>query len=97
MAEAGPPLDAERSVAGYVDPKFAAVADQLFEGQQHGYHDLSYGWLLGEVLQRASGERVSGLVARHLATPLRFNLWSGLPITRWLRSNQSARLVLVPA
>ncbi|MFK4043177.1 serine hydrolase domain-containing protein [Nonomuraea wenchangensis] len=51
-------------------------------GTDHGYHDLTYGWLLGEVLQRATREQVGALLDRLLARPLGLNLWCGLPLTR---------------
>jgi CubicO group peptidase (beta-lactamase class C family) len=49
-------------------------------GTRWGYHALTYGWLVGEVLQRASGERVDDLVAARLAGPLGADgLFLGLP------------------
>jgi CubicO group peptidase (beta-lactamase class C family) len=48
-------------------------------GTGHGYHALTYGWLVGEVLRRVTGQTVGALVARELAAPLGLDLWIGLP------------------
>jgi len=39
-------------------------------GERTGYHGLTYGFLVGEVLQRVTGERFSNLVESEIATPL---------------------------
>ncbi|MBV9447535.1 MAG: beta-lactamase family protein [Streptosporangiaceae bacterium] len=49
-------------------------------GTKHGYHDLTYGWLVGEVLRRATGRSVGELVRRELAEPLGLDMWIGTPL-----------------
>ena len=39
-------------------------------GERTGYHGLTYGFLVGEVLQRVTGESFSSLVEREIAGPL---------------------------
>jgi CubicO group peptidase (beta-lactamase class C family) len=39
-------------------------------GQRTGYHGLTYGFIVGEVLQRVTGERFPSLVKQELADPL---------------------------
>ena len=39
-------------------------------GERTGYHGLTYGFLVGEILQRVTGERFSDLVEKEIATPL---------------------------
>jgi len=39
-------------------------------GERTGYHGLTYGFLVGEVLQRVTGESFSNLVERDIAGPL---------------------------
>ena len=39
-------------------------------GEAHGYHGLTFGWLVGELLQRATGQHLDALIERHLAGPL---------------------------
>ncbi|MAG31868.1 MAG: serine hydrolase, partial [Deltaproteobacteria bacterium] len=39
-------------------------------GERTGYHGLTYGFIVGELLQRVTGQRFSDLVERELAKPL---------------------------
>lgn len=49
-------------------------------GESHGYHGLTYGWLVGELIQRISGVELSQLVQTELAEPLGLDgLYIGLP------------------
>ncbi|GAA3216143.1 serine hydrolase domain-containing protein [Nonomuraea helvata] len=62
----------------------ARLADQapLWEpGSAHGYHALSYGFLVGEVIRRVTGKSVGELVAAEIAEPLGLELWVGAPDT----------------
>jgi CubicO group peptidase (beta-lactamase class C family) len=49
-------------------------------GTAHAYHGLTYGWLVGEVIRRVTGESVGTFVRRRLAAPLGLRLWVGLPV-----------------
>ncbi|WP_030399216.1 MULTISPECIES: serine hydrolase domain-containing protein [unclassified Streptomyces] len=61
----------------------AAVAAQapVWEpGTDHGYHALTYGWLLDELVRRVTGGRGAGeWIADEIAGPLGLDLWVGLP------------------
>lgn len=48
-------------------------------GSAHGYHALTYGFLLGEVVRRVTGKSVGDLVAAEIAGPLGLDLWVGAP------------------
>ena len=49
-------------------------------GRAHGYHGLSFGWLVGELLQRATGTPLDRLLRTHLADPLGLDeFFFGLP------------------
>jgi CubicO group peptidase (beta-lactamase class C family) len=49
-------------------------------GAAHGYHGLTYGWLVGELLQRATGAGLRELLDRQLVGPLALDgLFIGLP------------------
>lgn len=64
------------------DPAVKALADQapIWEpGTAHGYHAVTYGWLVGEVIRRVTGRSVGAFVADELAGPLGLELWIGLP------------------
>ncbi len=48
-------------------------------GTRHGYHALTYGWLVGEIIKRVSGRTVGTYVADQIAKPLELDLWIGAP------------------
>jgi CubicO group peptidase (beta-lactamase class C family) len=48
-------------------------------GTAHGYHALTYGWLVGEVVRRATGRTLGRYLADEVAGPLGLELWIGLP------------------
>jgi CubicO group peptidase (beta-lactamase class C family) len=62
----------------------AKQAPQWTPGTAHGYHARSYGWILGEVVRRATGERFGRVLARELAAPtgLENDLFVGLPASQ---------------
>jgi CubicO group peptidase (beta-lactamase class C family) len=64
------------------DPVIAALAEQkpFWEpGTAHGYHALTYGWLVGEVVRRVSGRSLGTYFAEEIAQPLGLEFWIGLP------------------
>ncbi|MGH9301327.1 MAG: serine hydrolase domain-containing protein, partial [Acidimicrobiales bacterium] len=64
------------------DPVIEALAAQepLWEpGQAHGYHALTFGWLVGELIRRISGRSVGRFFAEEVAGPLGLEFWIGLP------------------
>jgi CubicO group peptidase (beta-lactamase class C family) len=64
------------------DPMVDALAAQapVWEpGTAHGYHALTYGWLVGEVVRRVSGKSIGTFFAEEIAAPLDLELWIGLP------------------
>jgi CubicO group peptidase (beta-lactamase class C family) len=48
-------------------------------GTQHGYHAVTYGWLVGEVVRRVSGRSIGQFFAEEVADPLGLEFWIGLP------------------
>jgi CubicO group peptidase (beta-lactamase class C family) len=74
------PLTPEEAYAW--EPAVEALAAQapLWEpGTRHGYHAVTYGWLVGEVIRRATGRSVGRYLAEEIAGPLGLDLWIGLP------------------
>jgi CubicO group peptidase (beta-lactamase class C family) len=64
------------------DPAVEALAamEPLWEpGTAHGYHAVTYGWLVGEVVRRISGRRLGRFFAEEVAGPLGLEFWIGLP------------------
>lgn len=73
-------ISAEEALAW--EPAVEALATQrpLWEpGTTHGYHALTYGWLIGEVIRRATGRTLSQILAEDISGPLGLDLWIGLP------------------
>ncbi|NNN21359.1 MAG: beta-lactamase family protein [Acidimicrobiales bacterium] len=64
-------------------PVVEALADQQpiwVPGESHGYHAITYGWLVGEVVRRASGAPSFGqFFANEVAKPLGLDFYIGLP------------------
>jgi CubicO group peptidase (beta-lactamase class C family) len=48
-------------------------------GQDHGYHVNTYGFLVGEILRRATRKSVSQLISELIATPLEAEIYLGTP------------------
>lgn len=49
-------------------------------GAAHGYHALTYGWLVGEIIQRIENKSFSAVLKERLADPLDLDgLYCGLP------------------
>ncbi len=75
VADADAMLDWERMCDA-----LAAAAPAYPPGTKHGYHALTYGWLVGEVVRRVSGRSISSFVRTELAEPLGLDgLTIGLP------------------
>jgi CubicO group peptidase (beta-lactamase class C family) len=64
------------------EPAVEALAGQspVWEpGAKHGYHALTYGWLVGEVIRRATGNTLGEVLLKEVSGPLGLDLWIGLP------------------
>lgn len=78
-----------------VEPVVAALAAQkpVWEpGTKHGYHALTYGWLVGELVKRVSGKSIGTFFQDEIAGPLGLDFWMGLP-----ESEESRVVPLLPA
>ena len=74
------PLTLEQVLAW--DPVIEAIGEQepqWVPGTAHGYHAVSYGWLVGEVIRRVTGKTVGAFFAEEIAEPLGLHTWIGLP------------------
>jgi CubicO group peptidase (beta-lactamase class C family) len=65
-----------------VDPIVKALAAQAplwdYDGS-HGYHALTYGWLVAELVRRITGQRFGDWFQQNVARPLGLDFWIGLP------------------
>ena len=48
-------------------------------GNKVGYHALTLGWIVGELIRRTSGKSVGANIREILSRPLGLDLWCGLP------------------
>ena len=48
-------------------------------GTRHGYHMINFGWTVGELVRRASGQSLGTFFREAVAEPLGIDFWIGLP------------------
>lgn len=64
----------------YMTTTLAAATPVHRPGDAHGYHGLTYGWLIGELIQRVTGKSFAEVLQSQLAEPLGLDgLYVGLP------------------
>ena len=64
---------------GAMTDALAAQAPWWPPGAAHGYHAITYGWLVGETIRRAAGKSVTAFVRDEIAGPLGIDFHIGLP------------------
>ena len=79
-----PVLDTPLSMEDFLawEPPVSALAAQTpkwVPGTAHGYHAITYGWLVGEVVRRITGKSLGTFFAEEVAGPLGLDFWIGLP------------------
>lgn len=73
-------LTAAEAADGVTGPHAVAAQQPFWEpGTAHGYHAQTYSWLLSELVLRATGRTVGGILAEEIAEPLGLDFWIGLP------------------
>lgn len=76
------PLTTAEAVDGVSGPSALAAQAPLWEpGTDHGYHPHTYGWLVGELVRRATGRTAGRWFAEEIARPLGLSMWFGIPAT----------------
>lgn len=65
-------------------------------GTKIGYHMVSFGWLVGEVVKRVSGKSLGTFFRDEIACPLGLDFWIGLPATEEKRLAQAIPFVPQP-
>jgi CubicO group peptidase (beta-lactamase class C family) len=88
-------VDGELTLAEVLawDPVIAAIAAQApnwAPGTEHGYHARTFGWILGELIRRVTGQSPGQYLQSQICQPLGLRYWVGLPRTEMPRC---ARLV----
>ncbi len=62
-----------------VTSALAEQAPNWEPGTQHGYHAITFGWLVGEVVRRISGRSLGQFFRDEIAGPQGLDFWIGLP------------------
>ncbi|MFE6091917.1 serine hydrolase domain-containing protein [Streptomyces massasporeus] len=70
----------------------AAQAPAWEPGTDHGYHALTYGWLLDELVRRVTGQSTGQWLASQVTGPLGLDLWLGLPESEAGRAGRVGRV-----
>lgn len=54
-------------------------------GTRQGYHMMSFGWLVGEVIRRVTGRSLGDVIRTEIAEPAGADVWLGLPESEEVR------------
>nr|WBO78518.1 beta-lactamase family protein [Streptomyces sp. SBE_14.2] len=74
------PLTPEEALDPARGPEAVAAQAPVWEpGSAHGYHALTYGWMLDEIVRRITGQSAGEWIAAEIAGPLGADFWLGLP------------------
>ena len=63
----------------YTVSQLAAEAPWWVPGTRNGYHMLTFGWTVGELVRRVSGKSLGEFFRTELAEPLGADFWIGFP------------------
>lgn len=63
----------------YMVERLAREAPFWEPGSRVGYHGLTFGWLVGELVRRVSGQSLGAFFQANIAQPLGLDFWIGLP------------------
>ncbi len=63
----------------YMTERLAAEAPFWEPGTRNGYHMTTFGWTVGELVRRVSGQSLGSFFKTEVADPLGIEFWIGLP------------------
>jgi CubicO group peptidase (beta-lactamase class C family) len=63
----------------YMTQRLAEEEPFWVPGTRNGYHGLTFGWTVGEMVRRASGKSLGTFFQDEVAKPLGLDFWIGLP------------------
>ncbi|MEU2266621.1 serine hydrolase domain-containing protein [Streptomyces olindensis] len=87
------PLTPEEALDPLRGPEAVAAQAPVWEpGTDHGYHALTYGWLVDELVRRVTGQGTGEWLAEEITGPLGLDLWLGLPASESGRVGRAGRL-----
>jgi CubicO group peptidase (beta-lactamase class C family) len=65
----------------FATSRLAAEAPIWEPGTAQGYHGLTIGWMVGELVRRIDGRSIGHFFQEEIARPLAADAWIGLPVT----------------
>ncbi|WP_328413591.1 beta-lactamase family protein [Streptomyces violaceus] len=87
------PLTPEQALDPLRGPVAVAAQAPAWEpGTDHGYHALTYGWMLDELVRRVTGQGAGEWLAAQVTGPLGLDLWLGLPDSEAHRAGRAGRV-----
>ncbi|MFI8168109.1 serine hydrolase domain-containing protein [Streptomyces sp. NPDC085931] len=87
------PLTPEEALDPLRGPEAVAAQTPVWEpGTDHGYHALTYGWLVDELVRRVTGQGTGEWLAAQVTGPLGIDLWLGLPAAEAGRAGRVGRV-----
>jgi CubicO group peptidase (beta-lactamase class C family) len=87
------PLTPEQALDPLRGPEAVAAQAPAWEpGTDHGYHALTYGWLVDELVRRVTGQGAGAWLAAQITGPLGLDLWLGLPDAEADRVGRAGRV-----
>ncbi|MGW3986798.1 serine hydrolase domain-containing protein [Streptomyces sp. NPDC004830] len=87
------PLSPQEALDPLKGPQAVAAQAPVWEpGTDHGYHALTYGWLVDEIVRRVTGQSAGEWLAAQVTGPLELDLWLGLPPSRAGRAGRVGRV-----
>ncbi|MFF9029337.1 serine hydrolase domain-containing protein [Streptomyces iakyrus] len=87
------PLTPQEALDPLKGPEAVAAQAPVWEpGTDHGYHALTYGWLLDELVRRVTGQGTGQWLAAQVTGPLGLDLWLGLPESEAGRTGRVGRV-----
>ncbi|MTD54365.1 serine hydrolase domain-containing protein [Amycolatopsis pithecellobii] len=65
--------------------RLASASPEWPPGTTHGYHGLTYGWLVGEIVRRAAGTSAGAIFRERIAKPQKLDIDLGTPARQQAR------------
>ena len=75
----------------FMTENLAQAAPLWTPGTEHGYQMTTFGWLVGELVRRISGQSLGAFFRQWIAEPLAADFWIGLPSREHHRVAKLAR------
>ena len=75
----------------YMSDRLAREAPFWKPGTRNGYHMTTFGWTVGELVRRVSGQSLGTFFRKNIAEPLHLDFWIGLPESEFSRVSRISR------